>query len=207
MLRERYWPPGMGRHEVTYALNLRTLELRKYTGPSAGADKWKRSFWRLGREWLTGTIDWLGECDGTPWIDDFKTGKWPVSPQIKQIVSYGLFDWCDRGRHPHYRCVRSVTQWPKYRIDELPTRTYGTLLTTLELEEHLDDLRWALDHPDEVNPVPLSIDWDPNEPLSPCAFCPCREPVPAAEWMNNFRYRAAPYCTPGILKLINERKL
>lgn len=203
--REELWQPGTGLHEVSFALNLRTLNIMRYRGARDGADRWKANFARLrnGPDWLTGTVDWVGAINDRPWIDDFKTGKWPVHPEIKQIVSYGLFLWVEDKRPRRYEIERSVTQWPKYPLEAPPTRTFGGVISTLELEEHLDDLRWAIDHPDEVNPVPIGIgQWDPNEPLSHCSFCACREPMPGAEWLNNFRYRAAPHCWPGIVKRV-----
>jgi hypothetical protein len=164
--RDDWWPPERGRHEITAALNLRTREIQVYRGARDGADEWKRQF---GPEWLTGTVDWVGVTkDGLPWIDDLKTGRWPVDPRTKQLLSYGLVDYGLGGWRPSYQAERSITQWPKYPIAALPERKWGPLMTALELEEHLDDLRWALDHPTEMNPGPEQ-----------CRFCDSQGACPA----------------------------
>lgn len=167
MLRETWWPSANGEHEFTYALNLRTLELRKFDGRGKDADIWKKVF---GPDWLTGTVDWVGQWEGIPWIDDLKTGRWPVDPRTKQLLSYGLFDWVDQGKHPHYQAHRSITQWPKYPINGVPRRTWGPLMTGLELEEHLDDLRWSLDHPTEMNPTADGCKFCDSAPVCPSAL-------------------------------------
>lgn len=164
--REEWWDPAVGEHEFSYALNLKTRELRKYRGARDGADAWKSAF---GPEWLTGTVDWVGLIDGLPWIDDLKTGRWPVEPTTKQLLSYGLFDYADRQWHPEYRAYRSITQWPKYPISGHPVRKWGPLMTALDLEEHLDDLVWALEHPTEMNPG-----------REQCKFCDSQDVCPAA---------------------------
>jgi hypothetical protein len=45
----------------------------------------------------------------------------------------------------------SITQWPKYPLAGKPVRT-SYQLSGFDLLEHLEDLRWAMAHPDEVNP-------------------------------------------------------
>lgn len=165
--RDDWWPNGQGQHEVTYALNLITLELRRFRGARADADKWKAQF---GPQWLTGTIDWLGTMGGLPWLDDLKTGRWPVDPRTKQLPSYGLFSYFESGRHADYQAHRSITQWPKYPINGLPVRKWGPLMTALELEEHLDDLRWALEHPTETNPGEEQCRFCDSAPVCPSAW-------------------------------------
>src|SRR5690606_5465858 len=138
--REEWWPPSQGRHEVTCALHLKERRIEVYRGAREGSDAWKAQF---GPEWLTGTVDWVGRIDGLPWIDDLKTGRWPVEPTTKQLLSYGLFDYAIDGWRPSYQAARSITQWQKYPIHGHPVRKWGPLMTALDLEEHLDDLVWA----------------------------------------------------------------
>lgn len=165
--RHEWWPPSYGRHEVTFAVNLKTLSLCEYTGSRDGADAWKK---RFGPAWLTGTIDWEGRLpyEGTPWIDDLKTGRWPVHPDSKQLLSYGLYPWLKAERSKSWGCARSITQWPKYPIAALPIRTWGTPMCGLDMEEHVDDLRYSLEHPTETNPTEEG-----------CRFCDCRPVCPA----------------------------
>lgn len=212
--REKWWPPE-GRHEVAFALNLFTLELRKYKGKRAGADAWKRKY-DGKKQWLTGTVDYLHTHLGRPWVDDFKSGKWPVDYRTAQVTSYLLLPWVDEGCPNEGLYYRSITQWPLYPLDALPTRTgLGDPATAIELKMHLDDLKFAIENPE---PNPQRIDtglnpdgtrrvWDPENPpaLSVCAFCPCRVEHPVSEWLHNYRFRALPHCYPGALKLLNER--
>jgi hypothetical protein len=73
------------------------------------------------------------------------------------------------------------------------------------MQEYLDDVRWAHEHPEEVNPEPIYCgEYDPDRELSRCAFCDCRPLFPVAAWMTNYRYRAAPHCIPGMLKVLKD---
>jgi Protein of unknown function (DUF2800) len=155
--RLAWWPPGHGEHEVTYAIHLPTLKLTirdKEPGePRDAADKWKKQF--VGHEWLTGSIDWcfFGDDEHLPWIDDLKTGSWPVeADDNKQLMSYALVPWFKAGRPLDWECAISITQWKKYPVAGLPVRT-GSKVTGLDLFEHVDRLRWSAEHPDETNPT------------------------------------------------------
>lgn len=202
--RAKWWPRG--EHEVTYALNLRTLELRKYDGPREDANVWKARFYGKP-EWLTGTIDYRGKYRGRPWVDDLKTGRWPQDYRKPQLRSYQLFTWVEEGRPKGEVYHRSITHWPMYPLGALPERTgLADPLTSFDMDLHLDDLRWAVDHPDEVNPEPFDMGpWDPNKPISVCAFCPCRADN-GAEWLGNYRYRAAQHCWPGLMKRLEGER-
>lgn len=199
MRRADWWPRGQGEHEVSFAIELFTLELHLFHGARRDAEKWKAK-WDPRRH-LTGTIDWIRWSD---WIDDLKTGHWPIDPATsKQLRSYALVPWLRDGRSSRWEGWVSITQWERYPLDGLPKRK-GARLTALDLEEHLADLRWAVEHPTEANPEAIYVGpWDPNTPLSPCAFCECREPLPA-NWVTNFRYRAAPHCLPGMMKRLKQ---
>ena len=198
--RRQWWPKG--EHEVTFALELFTLELRYYRGPRREANAWKARFYSKPR-WLTGTIDYRGTIDRRPWVDDFKSGKWQQDYRKPQVSCYLLPRWVEEGCPYDALYFRSITQWPKYPLDELPSRTgLAHPMRGAGLHMHLDALRWAAEHPDEVNPEPIYTGpYDPDVPLSVCAFCPCR-PV-THELMNNYRYRAQQHCWPGIMKRIN----
>lgn len=204
MLRETWWPMEGGEHEVSFALQLLTLELRVYDGPRSDADAWKKTY---GPEWLTGTLDWLtwGDEETHAHVDDLKTGRWPVDPATsKQLRTYALLPWVKAGCPArHWECIVSITTWEKYPLDAPPSRKWHRL-TPMDMMEHLEDMRWVVAHPDEVNPVPIATVWDPGAAMSPCSFCECRTPYPVAEWMTNFRYKASPHCAAGMLKLIKE---
>ncbi len=157
--REDWWPAG-GRHEVTFAIHLPTRVVHLYdeavqlaVDSNISRDGWKAAF--IGPEWLTGTIDYLGTRKGRPWVDDLKTGRWPVDPRkSRQLRSYALLPWILEGCPIDALYYRSITHWPRYPLAELPTRTgLEHPLTGLDLMTHLDDLRWSVEHPDEANPT------------------------------------------------------
>ncbi len=162
--RSRYWDVRIGRHEVTFAYNLVTLEVRWYTGHRDGSDDWKAEL-RSDTAWMTGTVDWE-EPGGR--IDDLKTGRWPCTAQDnKQLASYAIPFWLDLGRPIAYRRPLSITQWPRYPLTGLPEVNHG-IVTGMELMTHLQDLQWAREHPDEANP---------NE--EGCRFCEGKDNCPA----------------------------
>ena len=67
----------------------------------------------------------------------------------------------------------------------------------MDLAEHLDDIRYTLEHPNEVNVLDLSVKTDK---LHPCEGCECREVFPGSDGLQNFWYRTLPHCAPGMVK-------
>jgi len=200
--RLNWWRPGSGEHEVSFAIRLHDAHMDLFHDLRSKAEAWKAKFDR--RLWLTGTIDWLGGAAGySAWVDDLKTGKWEVHPDCKQLRSYALVPWIKAGMPSRFNVATSVTSWPKYPKWKRPTRKWHEL-SALDLAEHLDDLRHAVTHPHEANPEAIYVGpFDPDKPLSICAFCPCRKPLPNSEWMG-FRYRAEQHCDLGLIKRLNE---
>lgn len=167
--REDWWPGGV--HESTWALNLRTLDLRKYTGEARGRDAWKETWSPL--EWLTGTIDWSNTNPLS--ADDLKTGWCPEVRYNKQLLSYGLFLWLDSGRAEDLIQL-SITHWPKYPLDGLPVR-HRWVATSVDLECHLADLQFS------ANNLDLEV-FDGNG-LGHCRFCESKKHC--NEWSKNER--------------------
>ncbi len=160
--RETYWEGG--EHEVTFALNLLSLDCVRYTGPREGADEWKKA--RTAPHVLTGTIDYYVPQD---LVDDLKTGRWlPAVDDSKQLKSYALLSWAMSGFDEDWVTWVSFTHWEKYPLAGLPKVT-SHLMTAAEAQEHLEALRWAVSHPNEVNPG-----------AEQCRFCPCRNNCPEA---------------------------
>lgn len=175
IVREDWWPPS-GLHEVTFAIELFDVRAERFTGPRDEADAWKAQFYGNPR-YLTGTIDYLNTT-GIPWVDDLKTGRWPVPYTKRQIHSYVLLPWVEEGCPLDARKYRrSITQWPKYPLAELPRRSgLEHPLTTLDLACHLDDLRWSVENPDEANPTEEG-----------CRFCECRRHCEAFQLLQGDR--------------------
>lgn len=198
--REQYWRPETGEHEVSFALQLLTLKLELFRGPRDAADAWKKSFDPL--VFLTGTIDWLEPAtrDTHARVDDLKTGSWqPDHKESKQLRSYLLVPWILVGMPMIWIGVQSMTWWPRYRLDAKPM-VRGKKVSAVSLWEHLEDLRWAVTHPDEVNVTPTTYDENGRfEKMSTCIFCPCRELTPQTPWMQHYKHRAMPACHPGML--------
>lgn len=206
--RNTVWPPEEGQHEVTFALHLDTLALHLYEGCRDGADAWKKEWDRA--QYLTGTIDWLrwSATESTAWVDDLKTGHWPPDPkESRQLRSYLLVPWVQAGAQTDWRGLVTITHWEKYPKAGRPKR-YKARFTGLDMFEHLQDLRWAVEHPDEVNCLPDTYTEDGQvDELSPCTWCDCRVEIPGvSEWMQNYRYRRAPACWPGMLSVIDWSK-
>lgn len=150
-----------GEHEVTFEVHLPTGRAARYYGPREGADEWKAA---RGREYLTGTIDYLYDDGG---VDDLKTGAWPVDPaESGQLLSYSLLPWLEAGAPLSWCKPVSITQWPKYTLAGFPVRSYHKAMG-FDLMDHLDNLRSAATS-DEVTPSDEG-----------CRFCDCKPECPA----------------------------
>jgi hypothetical protein len=168
--RDHWWPKS-GEHEIAFAFNVYTYELKWFKGDKALGDKWKARFYPFPK-WITGTTDWVQNSTNggvlTVWVDDLKTGKWPVEAAGNyQLMTYGLPFWIKAGMPLDAVIKLSITQWPKYPIPGKPERNWG-YCTGLDLALHLQDLRYALEHPEEANP---------EKEL--CRFCDSRENCPS----------------------------
>lgn len=203
--RDEWWKPGAGEHEVTFAVDLSAVTAVLHDpeeGHDPDPDAWKKA---APAHWLTGTIDWyVPRGDKPAWVDDLKTGRWPVNwATSRQLKSYALLDWvlagCPLTGWTHYV---SITQWPKYPLDALPKRTGGVLLG-LDMAEHLEDLRWAISHPEEANAGDPAGGFMEN----PCTFCPNREEHPSTPWMRSWKYSRMPTCWEGAIGLLRDGKL
>lgn len=146
--RAKIWPSS-GRHEVTFAMNLVTLQVNWFEGCREDADAWKKAHSEGNTEWLTGTSDY--EDDSQDWTDDLKTGSWPVIARTcAQLRSYSLPRWVTMGMPMKYNRRVTITQWPKYPIAALPKRNEHWLCG-LDLMMHLEALQRARTHTDEYN--------------------------------------------------------
>jgi PD-(D/E)XK nuclease superfamily len=82
--REQFWPAALGRHEVTLAWDCRTKTHEIYDG--IDVEDWKAT---RNDDSVTGTCDWFAKLkNGTPWIDDYKTGRMEPDPEDPQYLFY-----------------------------------------------------------------------------------------------------------------------
>jgi hypothetical protein len=197
--REDWWPEDEGEHEVSFAFDPFTLEVTRFAGDRGAADGWKKTF--DPRKWVTGSIDWLAGAH----VDDLKTGDFPViAATSRQLRTYQCLPWLEAGTPKQWEEPVSITQWPKYPLGGRPKRNWH-YLNYFDMHEQLEDLRWTLTHPGEVNVIDTTYDEDGRfDKMSPCLFCECREPHPASGWMENWLYRTMPMCMPGLVKRIER---
>jgi hypothetical protein len=155
-------------------------------------DAWKKRFPPL--HWLTGTIDYW---NGDDWLDDLKTGHWVTPPKDnKQLRSYCLLPWLLSGK-PKRGVLATITQWERYPLGALPKRT-GARIPYLDLITHYDDLRWAAENTDVVNPGPFIE----GEMKSQCTFCPSRVMAGPFEWTAPWKMNIS--CWGGLAAMTNN---
>lgn len=171
--REDWWSGG--EFETTWALNLRTLDLEKYSGVATGRDAWKESF--DSTVWLTGTIDCRWKIPVA--ADDLKTGYRPAAEYNKQLLSYGVFLWLEDRRQTD-TIPLSITHWPKYPINNLPSR-HLWVAKAIDLEIHLSDLQFAIDNTD--------LEFYDGSGQDHCRFCESKKHC--NEWKKNERVQKA----------------
>lgn len=165
--RAKLWPIteySLG-HEITFSIDINSLQLRIW---SPERSKYPRDHWKSRHprnRYLTGSIDFVSQSDRSgdwlPWVDDLKTGTWPVyAKKSLQLQSYALVPWilndCDTD------VWVSITQWPKYRLDCKPKRNWH-LLRSADLARHVQKIRWAVENPQIAIPTEDG-----------CRFCLCK---------------------------------
>ncbi len=137
-----------------------------YHGDKASGDTWKAGYYH-DRDWITGTTDYSSVSGNTLSIDDLKTGRWPVLAECNpQLRTYAVPFWLEAGAKLTCEVALSITQWPRYPLDGLPVRNWGHD-SGLDMELHLQDLVWALDHPQES-----------EASIENCRFCECQNNCP-----------------------------
>lgn len=162
---EDLWPGGT--HEIPVALTsvggvvrvMRALEHGHGTG----------NVWKAAQppEYVTGSLDFLGEQYGTPWVDDLKTGREvPEDPlalnQMRFYATAALYL-----THAPEVLV-SLTHWPRYPADGLPRRGEYAVWTRDDARAFTERLETArLDYE-------FSRATEPDaRPGDHCLYCPC----------------------------------
>lgn len=169
--RTRLWPSD-GRHELSVAVHTVNANLHY---PDVvfehGADqaRWTDQW---NDEWVTGSMDYLGDVLGDPWVDDLKTGRHPTAPDDPQILFYALAAWL-MGEKKADRVVTSITHWPRSPVGGLPDRYWGEISA-----EDLDSFHRRL-----IMGRRKRAWADPERPelqVGPhCRYCPARANCPA----------------------------
>lgn len=114
-LRERLWPAGEGRHELSFAIGPDGRVRHTFHHPDqATREKWKA---QQDPDVVTGTADWVGDILGEVWIEDLKTGKFPQPPTIPQLRVETVL------APDGWPATTSVLHWPRYPTAAPPVRT------------------------------------------------------------------------------------
>lgn len=163
--RAKLWPDGL--HEITLALNVVTGEGQRYYGADDGKEEWKSNF---GDEYITGTLDFIGELLDCPWVDDLKTGRFVQWEDYRAQQSFYALAWSRYKYGESRECRSTVTHWPRYPKHLPPTR-HGVHLSldyfgayAKRLSQLRDDTLRLRDQFNEgaLNPGPQ------------CKYCPSR---------------------------------
>ena len=159
--RDRLWPAGLGRHEVSWAYCCRTGAIDVMDG-DGDKDEWKDA---QGPTTVTGTTDWWGQLPaGEPWVDDLKTGWVQPGLTTAQMLMYLLVAVRSTGA-THGRV--SVTHW---RRGELQPERRWQQIGPATLDNFETELRLAWQKA-AAGPSPRPGSW--------CRYCPSATICPA----------------------------
>ncbi len=150
--RDEWWPTSEGAaHETSFAFHIDTHVVKWFEGEKTEGDAWKATFYSK-KKWVTGTCDWSWVHDSYYIsIDDLKTGRWPVSAKDnKQLLTYAMPFWLKMGKPLKCAIHLSITQWERYPLHGLPKRNWARA-TGLDMLMHLQDLKHALENPQEAS--------------------------------------------------------
>lgn len=121
-------------------------------------------------------IDYVGEYQGLPWIEDLKTGRFPVPPTALQVAAAALLVKQLVGSKGAFG---SVLHWPRYPKHALPNRERAPFSA--------DDLKAVRDRLLLMRDISLSK----NPPAIPgdeqCRYCDCFASCPEGQ---EFRARS-----------------
>ena len=153
-VREEWYPPGA--HEVQGYLDGPNLDEVSIV-PGGHKD------WPERESSIRVKIDYTGEHNGAPWVEDLKTGRYPIEPSALQVAAAALLVAQLVGSKVAYG---TVLHWPRYKKSDLPRRSKFHLFDQDGLEatrERLLMLRAVA-----LGPNPAAI---PGE--EQCRWCSC----------------------------------
>lgn len=164
--RGALWP-GDGEHEVALAYNVvtrRAVRCRLVGDTEKAA--WKGAF---SDEWVVGTLDYVLELFGEPWVDDLKTGRIVSLEAHKYQQMFYCLAWglAAHGRPTPARST--LTHWPRYPVDAPAVR----LGRVFSLDEYGAFMLRLVELRDAV--VGKRVDLIVGDQ---CTFCPSRTACP-----------------------------
>lgn len=167
--RETYWPAGMGRHEVSFAYDVITGEVRVLmSGTDDERKAWKES---QSDACVVGTSDWVGRAfDDVLHVDDLKTGHQEPNPESHQNMFYSLVAATLKGEE---NVVMSSTHFPRYPVAHRPNRIFAG---DEFYARNVDGFKTMLRKAHEV----YKRERRPKYEAGPyqCAYCPVKEKCP-----------------------------
>ena len=184
--RERWWPGGQ--HEVRVSWDPRDnsggLHEKHvpyvFKSPTAAAPYEVRA--NLTVEWeeyryllsgFTGTLDWVGEHEGLPWIDDLKTGKTDNGPpdEFAPLLGYASAWLAANKLRP--ACYVSLTYFRRYPVGVSRIERVGPVFVG---RQTLQDFREAV-----LTSVEGRGKVDQLATGSHCTYCPTEYTCPARQ--------------------------
>lgn len=173
--RERWWPNG--HHEVHVSWDPRDGrgELWPESRARQLSDSVKYESWeeyRYGIPGFTGTLDFVGDHNGLPWIDDLKTGRTDNGPpeEFAPLLGYASAWLAAKSMRA---CYVSLTYFRRYPVGESVIERVGPVFVG---RQQLSDFREAVlasvngrHKVDELNPGPH------------CTYCPAEDNCPARQ--------------------------
>lgn len=161
------WPDD-GQHELSIAYNCNDGSFA--WSDTSTPDEWKGKF---GNEWITGTMDYLGDVLGVPWTSDLKTGRFPPDAEGPQNMFYAAGTWLLKDRPPSV--IASIDWWARYPVYNLPKR-----FDAEPDSESLDKFLWECQNSYRIHGRARVAD-DKTPFLvtgSQCTWCPSRRICP-----------------------------
>lgn len=160
--RAKWYPPGA--HEVQAYLDGPNFE--DVSIVPGGHDDWpeRESSIRV-------KIDYVGVHEGKPWVEDLKTGRFPVPPSALQVAAAALLVAQLVGSKAAYG---TVLHWPRYPKAAPPVRSKFYLYDEAALEATREQLLLARARALQPNPPAI-----PGE--EQCRWCNCLAACPAGQ--------------------------
>lgn len=165
--RLKLWPVT-GVHEVALAYNVVRGNVMMSTSKDAAYnDRWKAAF---DDEWVTGSLDFVDDVFGEPWLDDLKTGRLVHYKDYEAQQSFYVMAWCLADKGKLTRSRSTLTHWPRYPLGGLPSR-FGVTMEVEYLELFRDKLA-------QLRKDILAKDNSLLSTGAQCTYCPSRGACP-----------------------------
>lgn len=176
--RVKLWPVA-GEHEVALAFNVVTGVGRRCTVPVGAAADEYRATWKsaFDDQWVTGTLDYVMELLGGPWVDDLKTGRYGHPKDYEAQQTFYCLAW-GTATYGEITPTRStITHWPKYPTAAHPVRL-GSVFNLDYLKAFWKRLQGLRAQILRLQPLPKDAIMGELSTGEQCMYCPSRAACP-----------------------------